>query len=145
MPRFAPMENMQHPHDAKTQEALEALLQSNGFTVDTRFFRSTLPEFLSPGSEADSLRIMANADSPEAAQDIYGSGHIVVAEQLGPGLALAEDRVNQWLSPERSLVEVRLGDVLAQGGLVYPVESVITEKAWFVTLPQEWVPVREVV
>ena len=47
-------------------------------------------------------------------------------------------------TPERKLVEIRLGDVLAQGGLVYPVESVVTEKTWFMTLPQGAVPVREV-
>ena len=63
---------------------------------------------------------------------------------IGPGLALAEERDNQWLSPERKLVEVPLGDVLAQGGLVYPVESVVTEKTWFMTLPQGEVAVREV-
>ena len=33
------------------------------------------------------------------------------------------------------MVAVRLGDVLAQGGLIYPVESVITEKVWYCTLP----------
>jgi hypothetical protein len=132
------------PDDPKTQETLDALLQSNGFTAETRFYRYTLPEFLSPGAEADALRLSANADSPEALVDIYRSGHVVVAEQIGPGLALAQERDNQWLSPERKLVEVRLGDVLAQGGLVYPVESVVTEKTWFMTLPQGEVPVREV-
>ena len=131
------------PDDPKTQETLGALLRSNGFTAETRFYRCTLPEFLSSGSEADSLRLSANASSPEAIVDVYGSGHIVVAEQIGPGLALAEERDNQWLSPERKLVEVRLGDVLAQGGLVYPVESVVTEKTWFMTLPQGEVSVRE--
>ncbi len=32
-------------------------------------------------------------------------------------------------------VAVRLGDVLDQGGMPYPVESVITEPVWYVTLP----------
>ena len=138
------MDRMSTSHDSKTREALDALLRSNGFTADTRFYRCTLPDFLSPGSEAGSRRLSANADSPEAVVDVYGSGHIVVAEQIGPGLALAEERDNQWHSPERKLVEVRLGDVLAQGGLVYPVESVVTEKTWFMTLPQGGVRVREV-
>jgi hypothetical protein len=120
------------------------LLSSNGFTKESRFYRCTLPEFLRPGAEPDSFLLSANGESPEAVVDVYGSGHIVVAEQIGPGLALAQERDNQWLSPERKLVEVRLGDVLAQGGLVYPVESVVTEKTWFMTLPQGEVPVREV-
>jgi hypothetical protein len=41
-------------------------------------------------------------------------------------------------------VEVRLGDILDQGGLLYPVESVTVEKAWYCTLPTGGVEVREV-
>jgi hypothetical protein len=75
---------------------------------------------------------------------VCAGGHIIVAEQLGPGLALAEKRDNQWLAPDRTLVEVRLEDVLAQGGLLYPVESVVTEKVWFATLPRGSVVVRAI-
>jgi hypothetical protein len=39
-------------------------------------------------------------------------------------------------------VEVRLGDLLAQGALVYPVESVTVEKAWYCTMPAGDVIVR---
>ena len=130
--------------DPKTHQALEALLRSNGLSAGTRFYRCTRAEYLKPGATPCSLTLSANGESPEAVVDVYGGGHIKVAEQLGPGLAFAEKRDNQWLAPDRKLVEVRLEDVLAQGGLLYPVESVVTERVWYATLPEGSVPVREV-
>lgn len=41
-------------------------------------------------------------------------------------------------------VAVRLGDILRQGGLIYPVESVTVERVWYCTLPSDSVEVREV-
>ena len=94
--------------------------------------------------------------------DVYGQGHIVQAERAGPGLSFAESAQPDWqetmeqrvlqagaatrqvLSLERVEVEVRLGDSLEQGGLVYPVESVTVERAWYCTLPSGSVPVRVV-
>jgi len=130
--------------DPKTHQALEALLRSNGLSGETRFYRCTRAEFLKPGAAHGSLSLSANGESPEAVVDVYGGGHIKVAEQLGPGLAFAEKADNQWRAADRRLVEVRLEDVLAQGGLLYPVESVVTEKVWFATLPKGSIPVREV-
>jgi len=40
------------------------------------------------------------------------------------------------------LVEIRLQDVFDQEGLIYPVESVITDRAWYCTLPEGSVEVR---
>ena len=130
--------------DEDTRGTLEALLQSNGFSNETSLYRCTLTEFLKPGPNPDAFSISANAESAEAVVDIYGGGHVVVAEQVGPGLAFAEQRENQWRSPDRRAVEVLLSDVLIQGGLVYPVESVVTERVWYLTLPSGAVQVREV-
>ena len=41
-------------------------------------------------------------------------------------------------------VEIRLSDILQQGGLVYPVESVTVERAWYCTLPEGSIEVRAV-
>ena len=41
-------------------------------------------------------------------------------------------------------VEVRLQDILQQGGLLYPVESVTVERVWYCTLPGDGVDVRPV-
>ncbi len=66
---------------------------------------------------------------------MYEGGHVALAAHVGPGLAFSEQRDNQWRDEGRVAVAVRLGDVLDQGGLPYPVESVITEPVWYVTLP----------
>jgi hypothetical protein len=43
---------------------------------------------------------------------------------------------------DRVEVEVRLADIIAQGGLVYPVESVTVERVVYCTLPSGSVTVR---
>jgi hypothetical protein len=86
---------------------------------------------------------------------VYGAGYLVQAGAVGAGLAFAESASPNWQetmemrtlrgrqTPEdRVEVEVRLGDALAQGGLLYPVESVTVERAWYVTLPTGSVDVR---
>jgi hypothetical protein len=40
-------------------------------------------------------------------------------------------------------VEVRPGDLLEQGGSVYPVQSVAVERVWSFTLPSGSIEVRE--
>ena len=77
----------------------------------------------------------ANPDPSEAVVDVYGGGYGTVASQVGPGLAFALRPDSQWRDEGRVTVAVRLGDVLDQDGLLYPVESVITEPVWYVTLP----------
>ena len=47
--------------------------------------------------------------------------------------------------PDRVEVEVRVGDLLEQGAIMYPVESVTVERAWYFTLPAGSVDVREVI
>ena len=138
-----PARSMMRPRE-NPRPPLDALLQSNGFSNESRFYRCTLPEFLKPGPYPETFFVSANCESPESVVDVYGGGHIAVAEQVGAGLAFAEQRENQWGSPDRKCVEVLLGDVLAQGGLVYPVESVVTERVWYLTLPTGAVQVREV-
>jgi hypothetical protein len=43
---------------------------------------------------------------------------------------------------DRVEVEVQLADILQQGGLVYPVESVTVERVVYCTLPEGAVTVR---
>lgn len=128
------------PHDEKTNATLSDLLAQHGLTVDSRLYRYTLPEFVSEA--ASGLSVTANPDPSEAVVDVYGQGHIVLAAQIGPGLAFAAARDNQWAADDRVEVDVRVGDLLDQGGLLYPVESVITETTFYATLPSGSVAVR---
>ncbi len=124
-------------------EKLAELMRSSSFSGESRFYRQTLPEFLTSTDEAGVLRISANDDPSEAVIDIYGGDRICLARQMGPGLAFAESPDNEWATSKRKTIEVRLEEVLGQGGLIYPVESVITERVWYFTLPQGWVKVQE--
>ena len=127
-----------------TREKLSELLAENGLDPDSILYRETLTDFLEKTPRAGVFLLTANEDPSEAVVDVYGGGHVSLAAQIGAGLAFAESRDNQWQSDERVTVAVRLGDVLDQGGLIYPVESVITEKVWYLTLPESKIVVRRV-
>jgi hypothetical protein len=94
----------------------------------------------------------------ESVVDVYGSGYLMQAESVGPGLAFAESARPNWQETmemramkagrakppaDKVEVEIRLEDVLRQGGLIYPVESVSVERVWYCTLPAESIDVRE--
>lgn len=154
---------MTSPHDATSRAVLDQLLVDNGLTPDTLLYREVQLETLTPAGAAGLFRLSANAAPSESVLDIYGQGYLVQAEQVGPGLAFAQSARPDWqetmelrvlkagadtrehLAAGRMEVAVRLGDVLDQGGLLYPVESVTVEKAWYCTLPGGVVTVREVV
>ena len=135
---------MTSSHDSDSKAALDELMRSHGFDTDSRFYRATLPEFLSPAGEPDVYRLSANDDPSESVVNVYAGGHTWLAQQIGPGLAFVETKDNEWCASERVGVEVRLQDVLDQGGLIYPVESVVTDRAWYFTLPAGTVAVRAV-
>ena len=85
----------------------------------------------------------ADGRSDDTVVDLYAGGHIGLAAQIGAGLAFAES-ANDWEEPERTRVELVLQDVLDQGGRLYPVESVVTQRVWYFTLPKQTVRVREI-
>jgi hypothetical protein len=148
--------------DPAAQAVLDRVLVENGFVADTRLYREAERESLIPTDTPGVFRLPANPAPSEAVVDVYGQGHLVQAEQVGNGLAFAESASPNWQEtmemrtlkagrerpgvrpPDRVEVEVRLQDILRQGGLIYPVESVIVERAWYCTLPAGSVEVREV-
>jgi hypothetical protein len=151
------------PRDGATRVALDKLLVERGFTGNTKLYREAVRDALIPTGAPGAYRLSANASPGEAVVDVYGQGHLVQAEQVGPGLAFAETALPDWQetmemrtlraardrpgdsSVDRVEVEVRLEDILRQGGLIYPVESVVVERVWYCTLPAGSVDVREVV
>ena len=139
--------------------ALDQLLADSGLTRDSSLFREVLFSSLTPTDKAGVFRIAANAHPSESVVDVYAQGHVVQAEQVGQGLAFAETARPNWqetmelrtlrldknghMPPDPHVeVEVTLDEILQQGGLVYPVESVSVEKAWYCTLPSGHVEVR---
>jgi hypothetical protein len=146
--------------DGATQAALDKLLQEYGLAADTRLYREATPDTLLPTETPGVFRLRANASPSESVIDVYGQGYTVQAEQVGPGLAFAETPRPNWQETMemRTLkaghgagaaiplppveVEVHLQDILRQGGLVYPVESVTVERVWYCTLPADGIEVR---
>jgi hypothetical protein len=149
------------PSDAH-RSTLDKLLVDNGLTAASRLYREAVREALTPTGTPGVFLLAANASPSETVVDVYGAGYVVQAEQLGAGLAFAETARPNWqdtmeLRTLRHLraaadgtgvdkveVEVTLGDVLEQGGLVYAVESVTVERVWYCTLPAGTIQVREV-
>ena len=141
--------------DEPTQGILSKLLAENGLTPESRLYREVERTALTPGSSKGTYRLAANPSPSESVVDIYGPGYVVQAEQLGPGLAFAaqpsinwqetvELRVIRGMQEQANIeVEIRLGDLLAQGGRMYPVESVTVERAWYFTLPDGAIEVSE--
>jgi len=142
-----------------TKAILDQLLKDHGLGPDSLLYREAMRSALTPTGTAGVYRLAANAAPSESVVDVYGQGHLVQADQVGAGLAFAESARPDWqetmelrtlragkgpnASLDRVEVEVRVGDVLSQGGLLYPVESVTVERAWYCTLPAGHVEVRE--
>ena len=150
---------MSTQRDETPKATLDRLLEEHGLVADQRLYREAVLASLTPTDTPGIFRLAANARPSEAVVDVYGQGYLVQAEEVGPGLAFAESATPAWqetvemraLKSGRALppadqveVEVRLQDILEQGGLVYPVESVTVERVWYCTLPEGSVPVRPV-
>ena len=153
---------MPNEQPLETREILDRLLATHGLTADTRLYRETVRRSLTPTDTPGTFRLAANPTPNDSVVDVYGQGYLVQADQLGPGLAFAQSEAPDWQetmemrvlearrdrrslsSIDRVEVEVRLGDILQQGGLIYPIESVTVERAWYCTLPSGSIEVREV-
>ncbi len=148
--------------DEATQAVLARLLEEHNLAGDSRLYREAERASLSATATPGVYRLAANARPSESVIDVYGPGYVVQAEQVGPGLAFAESASPNWqetmelralqagkgtvrsVGVDRVEVEVRLADLLQQGGSMYPVESVTVERAWYFTLPTGSIDVREV-
>ena len=146
--------------DKATQATLDQLLRDYDLTDDTRLYREAMRDALTPTATPGVYRLAANSAPGDSVIDVYGQGHLIQAAQAGPGLSFAESSRPDWQEtmelrvlkakggreslPDRVEVAVRLQDILRQGGLLYPVESVTVERAWYFTLPEGSVVVREV-
>jgi hypothetical protein len=147
--------------DDPAQAVLSKLLDENGLTGDSRLYRETERTALTTTSTPGLFSLTANARPVESVIDVCGPGYVVQAEQVGPGLAFAESATPNWQETmemraleasraplragklDRVEVEVRLADLLRQGGRMYPVASVTVERAWYFTLPAGSIDVRE--
>ena len=151
---------MRAQRDEATQTTLLRLLEEHRLSGDTRLYREVERASLGSTATPGVYRLAANAHPRETLVDVYGPGYPVQAEEVGAGLAFAESASPGWQETKelRALqagssraaadqnhveVEVRLADLLEQGGAMYPVQSVAVERAWYFTLPSGSIEVRE--
>ena len=153
---------MSGTRDESTKQKLKLLLEEHRLFAETPLYREAMRDTLASTGTPGVFRLQANPNPSESVIDVYGQGYVVQAEQVGPGLAFAESDQPNWQetmemramkltktsraasSANHVEVEIQLGDILKQGGLVYPVESVTVERAWYCTLPAGSIEVREV-
>ena len=146
--------------DEATEAVLLRLLEEHHLSGDTRLYREAERASLAATATPGVYRLAANEHPHETLVDVYGPGYLVQAEEVGAGLAFAESASPGWQETKelRALqaslnrgateadhvaVEVRLADLLEQGGAMYPVQSVAVERAWYFTLPSGSIEVRE--
>ena len=125
------------------KEILESLLKENKLNFDSILYRFSSEKYLKQnddGSEA----LIANDEAVEMVVDTYkGHGHVFIAKEIGPGLSFLTEPLDEYEREGRSCVSAKVGELLAQGGLIYKVTSLpayIT--AFFFTLPTGKVKVK---
>lgn len=146
--------------DEAKRSIMNGLLEENGLSGTTRLYREAERASLAATGTEGVYRLDANAHPSESVLDVYGPGYIVQAEEVGAGLAFIDSASPNWqetvemrtlrasqdarAASDRVEVEVTVDEILSQGGLIYPVESVAVEKAWYFTLPSGFIEVRKV-
>jgi len=115
-------------------------LKGEGLSIDTVLYRSTLPEYLF--TDAGEHWLKANEEPTEMVVDSYGSGHTMMASEIGSGLAFTEEVEDDYKLGGRVYVSVRLQDVKDQGGLVYKDVSSHVLNSYFLHMPKHRIQVE---
>ncbi len=84
------------------------------------------------------MYIESKASTTDMLINIYhGFGEVYIATEVGQGLSFLSKKEDEYNKSDRVCVEIKLKDVLAQGGLIYTVTSLPAYlKAFFCTLPE---------
>jgi len=120
---------------------LEQLMQEKGLTADTILYRYTYQEFLTPKGD-NKFDLSANENATEIVLDVYNLGLREVAHDFGKGLTFLRQKEAEFELPEKVCVQVKLGAILSQGGLIYPDNSSFVEGAFYLTMPAGHVEVE---
>lgn len=87
-------------------------------------------------SEGANGSLSPNPNATEMLEDMYASGHTMMAKEIGPGLSFLKEKDNAFKEEERTCVSVNLKEFVDQGGFVYPDKSTYEEGAYFLMLPE---------
>jgi len=127
------------------KEILENLLEENKLNYDSLLYRFTSERYLKQNNDGSEF-LLANDEPVEMVVDKYkGQGHVFIARDIGPGLSFLTEPLDEYDRNDRVCVSAKIGDLLANGGLIYTVTSLpayIT--AFFFALPGKEVPVKRI-
>ncbi len=125
------------------REIMDDLLAENYLTAESVLYRYTSDEYLEKNSEGEFV-LHAKVEPIDMVVDRYhGSYHVYISREIGQGLSFMKKREKEYENPNRICVSVTVGDIIDQGGLIYPVSSLPAHiKAFFFTLPEGKVKVR---
>lgn len=121
---------------AEEQQILDKLMAEYHLTPESTLIRYTGKRHLK--EEGGTHYLMAKKEPIEMVVDRYhGFWEVFNATEIGQGISFLSEQEEEYESDERVCVEVKLGDILNQGGLVYSVTSLPSYiKAFFCTLPE---------
>ena len=127
---------------AEEKEVLTKFMLENKLTEDSKLYRYTANKYLI--KTGDYLYLESKPDTTDMVVDRYhGFWEVFIASEIGQGISFLSNREAEYERPDRVCVEIRLKDVLEQGGLIYNVTSLPAYmKAYFCTLPESKVKVN---
>jgi hypothetical protein len=123
-------------------EKLSTLMKSEGLSRDTMFYRYTTEKHLEEFEEGK-YKLFANDEATEIIEDYYKTGQLIMAKYIASGLAFTTEKDTDYKSDLKMCVEMRLSEILDQGGLVYPDPGSFETSSYFLSIPNGFVLVRK--
>ena len=118
------------------EQILKAFMKENNLTSNSILYRYTSKDYLIESN--GNFYIEAKTEPTDMVVDRYhGFWEVFIAYEVGQGISFLTQREDEYVRPERVCVELKLKDVLDQGGLIYKVTSLPAYlNAFFCTLPK---------
>lgn len=118
------------------KDSLNAFMQENNLTGESKLYRYTSSHYLKKID--DQLFLEAKSEPIDMVVDRYhGFSEVSIASEIGQGISFLSSKEDEYDRSDRVCIEMKLKDVLNQGGLVYTVTSLPAYlKAYFCTLPE---------
>lgn len=140
---------------SQDQTVLNQFMKENGLSRDTVVYRVTDPQYV----DVTSGIAKANDASVATVRDIYNTGPHPLdsrlqftppekSSNLGPSLNVMAGDPTLYADPGAVKIGIKLGDILDQGGKIYPDDTAVLngigKKPLIVTLPEGRVPVQSI-
>ena len=116
------------------ENALREFIINEKLKSNTPFYRWTSQSHLGK-SDNGKYSLEVRKEATEMVEDIYNQGHIIMAKNVGPGLAFTLSKNNDYASDDMVCVSLQLEDILIQGGILYKDVSSHVEGSYFLMMP----------